>query len=395
MTPLATGRSVLFVAVLAIAASLGGAASALFGVCGPFTDVSDASFCPFVLEVFTMGITTGTTPTTYDPANAVSRLQMAAFLSRTVDRTLQRGSRRAALDRYWTTQAPANLGLTTMSGSLRGVRSDGEDLWVAIGGNHTVARVHASSGKLLETWTGAMDATAVLTAMGRVFVTGSGNGPIARLYRIDPGQPAGAVTTVATDLGPYPTGIAFDGSRIWTANYAAPGSMSLVTPTVSLPWTVTTVTAGFSQPIGPLFDGANLWVTDNIANTLLKLDGNGAILQTVTVGTQPEYPVFDGSNIWVPNANASSVSVVRASSGVVLATLTGNGLAGSPLAAAFDGQRVLITNPNGNSVSLWKAADLTPIGSFGTGASTSPYLVCSDGINFWITLSGLAELGRF
>ena len=36
-----------------------------------------------------------------------------------------------------------------------------------------------------------------------------------------------------------------------------------------------------------------------------------------------------------------SVSVVRASNGAVLATLTGNGLS-NPMVAAFDGQRVLV-----------------------------------------------------
>src|SRR6478672_3260145 len=85
-------------AALALAALLAGASSALLGVCGPFTDVTDATFCPFVLEIFTLGITTGTSPTTYDPASSVSRLQIAAFLSRTVDRVLLRGSKRAALD---------------------------------------------------------------------------------------------------------------------------------------------------------------------------------------------------------------------------------------------------------------------------------------------------------
>lgn len=84
---------------------------------------------------------------------------------------------------------------------------------------------------------------------------------------------------------------------------------------------------------------------------LLKLDANGAILQTVTVGSGPQVPVFDGANIWVPNDFSESVSVVRASTGAVIATLTGNGLSGSA-AAAFDGERVLITNYSGNSVSL-------------------------------------------
>ncbi len=88
----------------AVGAVLLGASSALLGVCGPFTDVAADSFCPFVLELFTLGITTGTTPTTHDPASSVSRLQMAAFLSRSVDGVLKRGSRRAPLDQFWTTQ---------------------------------------------------------------------------------------------------------------------------------------------------------------------------------------------------------------------------------------------------------------------------------------------------
>jgi hypothetical protein len=61
--------------------------------------------------------------------------------------------------------------------------------------------------------------------------------------------------------------------------------------------------------------------------------------------------------------------------------------------AAFDGERVLIGNI-GDSVSLWKAAGLTAIGSFSTGPSTSPPGACSDGVNFWITLSP-NQLARF
>src|SRR6185295_11117588 len=114
-----------FLAVLA--ALLLGAGSVVLGVCGPFTDVSDAAFCPFVLQIFTLGITTGTTPTTYSPASPVSRLQMAAFLARTVDRTLQRGSRRAALRQFWSPQT-SQLALTaTLAGSPRFVEFDGAD----------------------------------------------------------------------------------------------------------------------------------------------------------------------------------------------------------------------------------------------------------------------------
>src|SRR5262249_7796087 len=189
--------------------------------------------------------------------------------------------------------------------------------------------------------------------------------------------------------------MAYDGGRIWTAN-DVPGSVSIVTPTVSLPWTVTTVTVGFSAPLGAVFDGANVWITDFSAGSLLKLDAFATILQTVTVGVHPVFPVFDGTSVWVPNQSSGTVSVVRASTGTVLATLTGNGLAGAqPTAAAFDGEKVMIANQSGNSVSLFKAADLTPLGSFQTGPSTSPNGACSDGVNFWITLFGANQLARF
>ncbi len=367
-----------------------GASSILFGVCGPFTDVAADAFCPFVLEIFTLGITTGTTPTTYDPTSNVTRLQMAAFLSRSVDGALNRGSRRAALNQFWMPQNRVSLGITTLGSFPELVQSDGEDLWVANIGNASVAKVHASNGKLLETWTGATSAFGVIVGMGHIFV--SGETSPGQLYRIDPREAAGAVTTVASNLGSDPFGIAFDGTLIWTANVS--GSVSIVTPGGALPWTVTTVSTGFGQPYGVLYDGTNVWVTDASAGTILKLDASGAILQTVTIGPNPRFPIFDGTNIWIPNAGSNSVSVVRASSGVVLASLTGNGL-NDPRAAAFDGQRVLVTNVSGHSVSLWKAADLTRLGSFGTGASTGPWGACSDGINFWITLNSAGEIARF
>src|SRR5215813_586896 len=92
-------------------------ASVLAGGSGPFTDFTDAGFCPFVLEIFYLGITTGTSPTTYDPSSPVTRLQMAAFLSRTVDGVVRRGRRRAALNQNWTPQNDVVIP-TTSVGSI-------------------------------------------------------------------------------------------------------------------------------------------------------------------------------------------------------------------------------------------------------------------------------------
>ncbi|HKF45283.1 MAG TPA: S-layer homology domain-containing protein [Thermoanaerobaculia bacterium] len=387
-------RRVFAGVTLCAAVLIGGIRGSLLADCGPFTDTPSDAFCAFVLEIFYLGITTGLTPTTFDPTSNVTRVQMAAFLSRTVDRSLQRGSRRSALDQYWTSQAATVLGVTTIGAGAAPAlpKSDGLDVWVPSSFANTVTRVRTSDGRILEAWTGALSAQAALIAMGKVLVTGNVFNNPSKLFEIDPSQPAGAVTTVATNLGSGSLGLAFDGLRVWVANNG--GSVSIVTPTAAPPWTVTTVSTGFNFPTGALFDGSNIWISNQGNGTLAKVDASGAVLQTVTIGGNPQFPVFDGTNIWAATGpSVTALNVIRASSGVILATLTGNGM-DSPGQVAFDGQRILVPNFTGNSVSLWKAADFTPLGAFPVGSS-GPYGACSDGINFWITLNGSGKLVRF
>ena len=351
--------------------------------CGPFTDVTDPNFCPYVLEIFYMAITTGTTATTYSPNQEVTRLQMAAFLSRTVDRALQRTSRRTILNQLWTPQGPSILRHTTVGSTPTFVRFDGADLWVS--NSDSVSRVRAGDGRLLGSWTGPSFPADNVATGGNVYVA---DFSAHALYRIDPGLPPGAATAVSTALGNQPVGLAFDGRRIWSANEA--GSVSIVSPGTVLPWTVTTVTAGFSSLLGALYDGSNVWVTDTGAEKLHRLDSDGAILQSVTVGPSPRYPVYDGTNIWVPSVG--EVRVVRAATGAVLATLTSIGLT-TPVAAAFDGQRVLVTNSSGGVVTLWKAADFSLLGSVQTGGNNG--VPASDGLNFWIPFPLGNTVARF
>jgi YVTN family beta-propeller protein len=170
--------------------------------------------------------------------------------------------------------------------------------------------------------------------------------------------------------------------------------VSIVTPGPTLPWSTTTVT-GFYIPRGILWDGSSIWVTDSFEDTLLRLDANGAVMQTVPVGVHPYYMCFDGQNIWVANSVSSTVSVVNAATGSLVATLTGNGLH-QPISVAFDGQRILVPNnlgPNA-SVSLWRAADLSPLGTVPMGTHI-PYAAASDGVDFWITLQDVGGLVRF
>lgn len=385
-------RGALLTSLILILTLLSTRSQADVGSCGgqsitvPFTDLAGNVFFCSIAEAYFSGLSNGTTATTYSPGLNVTREQMAAFVTRTMDQSLKRGSRRAAVKELWTPTSVNGLALTTVGTSPTLLKSDGADVWVANYGG-SVSRVRGSDGKLLETWTGAGHAQGVLCARGLIYVTG--NSSPGSLYVINPSQPPVAATTLPISLGAFAAGIAFDGARIWTANQG--GSVSIVTLN---PLSVSTVTTGFTTPVGIVYDGLNMWVTDEAAGKLFKLNSSGGIIQTTSVGQAPMFPAFDGTNIWVPVYASNIVQVIRASTGAVLTTLSGNGLSG-PTAAAFDGERFLITNQLGNSVSLWKSADLSPLGSTATGSTTAPYGACSDGLNFWITLDSAGKLARY
>jgi hypothetical protein len=389
-------KAMLLVASIAIMTFTSSRMHADTGTCGgasitlPFTDVpsNNIFFCS-IAEAYFSALTNGTTPTTYSPSDPVPREQMAAFITRTMDQSLKRGSRRAALGQWWRN----NLQLTYPVGNApQGVASDGADLWIANNGSGTVSRIRASDGAPLGTWTGATGASSVLIAHGLVFVTGYSP---AKLYYISPLDPPGAVGTWITLMsGAQPSAVTTNGTYILTANNS--GYVSFITLGA---FHIEFVSHGgdFSAPGGILYDGSNVWVADYGDNKLKRLDSvPGRVDVSVSVGAAPFFPVFDGTNIWSPNYIDNSVSVVRVkdSSGnplaspFVLATLTGNGLNG-PYQASFDGERILVTNSgsNANSVSMWKAADLSPLGSFQIGQSTL-LGACSDGISFWVTQGG-------
>src|SRR6185503_8004604 len=144
-------RAGALLALLAIITAASMRLQADTGTCGgqmitlPFTDVPSGNifFCS-IAEAFFAGLSNGTSPTTYNPSDPVPREQMAAFVTRTMDQSLKRGSRRATVDQYWTPSSADDLRLTTVGTGPELVKCDGSDLWVANATNFSVSRVRAS-----------------------------------------------------------------------------------------------------------------------------------------------------------------------------------------------------------------------------------------------------------
>jgi len=394
------GRALLLVATTVILIAASRMIVADTGTCGgatinlPFTDVpaGNTFFCS-IAEAYFSGLTNGTSPTTYGPSSPVPREQMAAFVTRTMDQSLRRGSRRAALNQWWWTLTdPGALRAVTFNANsnLHQIVCDGQDLWVSET-NGSVFRVGASDGKLLGTWTGASGARGIIVAAGRIFILGDlGSANPGKIYVINPEAAPGPVTIFENDIGASPYDIAFDGANLWTANLS--GSISRVNVGTGIDSTFT----GFNGVSSILWDGANLWVYDG---QLKRVDPtNATVLETIMVNVIANRIQFDGTNLWLTDFNTNSVLVVRLTGslrGTILATLTGNGLH-SPYGLAFDGERVLVCNSDGgDSVSLFKASDFTPLGTVSLGANAGPRFACSDGVNFWVIRFFKRDIVRF
>ena len=371
-----------------------GAATGLVqDVCGPFTDVSPA-LCPYVLEMYYLGITAGTSPTTYSPEATVTRGQAAVFVSKGVNQAIARSSRRAALGQWWTPSFTTwlnGLATTTLPDAYLGpLVCDGSDVWV--GGQTAVFRVRASDGKLLDTWT-VPNPFRLIAAMGRIFVAGGTSPTDVSIFMIDPASPPGPAAAVAALPSPA-WGLSFDGGRLWTVNLD--GSVSIITPASSVPWTVTTIALGLKAAGGILFDGKNTWVSDAFPCSLSKLNDAGGIVQTVDLGPDncvPSAPAFDGSNILVPAGD--SLKAVRVSDGTLAATIpVGTGAA----QLAFDGERLLVESDAGGQnaprgLTLLRAADFGTLQIEGFPPIGGPSInaMAADGVNFWLTFNSGSE----
>src|SRR5688572_8618031 len=85
----------------------------------PFTDVQGNVFFCQIAAAYFSGLANGTAATTYSPGANVTREQMAAFITRTMDQSLKRGSRRAVAKKWWTPQTENSLTLTDVGDSPR------------------------------------------------------------------------------------------------------------------------------------------------------------------------------------------------------------------------------------------------------------------------------------
>lgn len=129
-----------------------------------------------------------------------------------------------------------------------------------------------------------------------------------------------AFCVLSTFAQPTNNGVSQSSTAAMPATQPAPcpnSPLPNVNQLALLRWYDANLTATFAvggNPNGMAFDGSNVWVVNQSANSVTKIRvGDGAVLGTFPVGTVAGYAAFDGANVWVTNLVDDTVSKLRAS----------------------------------------------------------------------------------
>ena len=365
-------------ALLAFLPTRTGRVLAQGAICGPFTDVASSNgFCPFILEAFITSITQGTSPTTFNPNDPVTRAQAATFFTRTMDQTLHRGTVRTAMGKSWAPSSTFGGVATEVGGAVNDIVTDGIYLWIARA-DGKILTVNAANRRLIETWSlaaGAGVPRKLGVFAGLVWIADDQG----RLHTFSPADLPGNASLLfnagATGVSVGASALAFDGANVWLASSG--GSKIFIYQVLNPGGFALTVPANVE---GMVFDGTYMWVLLANSNLLrMSVPTAGAtvpaVVETVTIpGTVTESRMlYDGNSIWIPiGSTPGTLYVVRPSrslsspSTIVLNQSIPDVL--FPLVAAFDGENVMIGGINNGVVALYNATSLTLIRTFPSGA---------------------------
>jgi len=135
-----------------------------------------------------------------------------------------------------------------------------------------------------------------------------------------------------------------------------------------------------SGPSALVFDGHELWVTNEDHQTVQVLDPTtGVVSRTVQVGRRPGVLAFDGQRVWVANQDDNRVQAIDPATGEIVAqAATGN----RPSALLFDGKRLWIANYADNTVQALNPETQTASPPIPVGAG--PVALAYDGQRLWV-----------
>ena len=222
-------------------------------------------------------------------------------------------------------------------------------LWVANLDDQTISRIDPKTMGRLATIPVGGPPTAVATSAGGVWVVES---------NLNPGAYAGPSRVLVRRVDPD-----FDtlGASVWIGNVvpdglgalAAQGSSVWVAPSTGLLTRIDAVTGAKAQQIDPNASPAGIaigegavWVSDNEANDLVRVDPTG-LLTPIAVGNGPTGITVGAGGVWVADSLDDAVKRIDPETRSVTATIP---VGRSPAGVAFGAGSVWVANRGDGTV---------------------------------------------
>ncbi len=267
-----------------------------------------------------------------------------------------------------------------------GIAFDGTDMWVSsFGGGQSILDVFkTSTGEIpytvnLFTINQGLSFPNALAYDGKRMWVACRNSH--KVYILE-GSTGSLITGGEITVGTQPVYLAFDGKQMWVSNN---GSSTLNVINVNTLALQTLSGNNLENPYGLAFDGSRMWVVNRYGT---KADVYATSSNTHVMGPSQGANsldiAFDGVNMWITNFLQNQITILRASDGALMKTLTtSDGVGDKPTYLAFDGRHMWVTNESDNTVSIFRVSDFTHVEDVNVG--TGPQRIAFDGANVWIT----------
>lgn len=190
--------------------------------------------------------------------------------------------------------------------------------------------------------------------------------------------------TKRVDVGEGPEAVVFDGVNLWVSN-EFDNTVTRLSPTGAV---LGTYRVG-RRPLGLATDGRNLWVANYLDDTVSQLNvESGTVIASYPVGAGPVAVVHHRGSVWVANRDDNTVTRLDAASGLVQATVKvgrrPSGLAAGDVAVGGGTSHfVWVANSRGGTVSRIRQGDNSLAGTFPVG--DGPFGVAFDGATIWVS----------
>jgi YVTN family beta-propeller protein len=203
-------------------------------------------------------------------------------------------------------------------------------------------RVDARSDTVVDVVSVGSDPTGIATDAGSTWVISLGDTTLT-------GIPVAGGPPSTRGLPGKPTGIAAGGGSVWvTFGYGAAGAPGglLLEISEETRQTLQQIAVGTGANAVAL-DGRSVWLTNDVANTLTRIDPGTQAATAVTVGEAPVALAVGDGSIWVANAVGRTIWRIDAATMTKTAEVS---LADAPTAVAVGFGRLWVTSYVGDSV---------------------------------------------